>query len=61
MEGSTKREEFMNIHTHQKIDQDLCGVPLIVENSYSKVQLYSHLTTWQLMIPIWSTADLSSA
>jgi uncharacterized protein (TIGR00369 family) len=29
----------MNIHTHQKIDQDLCGVPLIVENSYSKVQL----------------------
>lgn len=31
----------MNIHTHQKIDQDLCGVPLIVENSYSKVQLQS--------------------
>ena len=29
----------MNINTHQKINQTLCGVPLAVEEGYSRVEL----------------------
>jgi len=29
----------MNIHTHNSIDNDLCGNPLIIDDGYSKVEL----------------------
>jgi uncharacterized protein (TIGR00369 family) len=31
----------MNIKTHQRIDQELCGIPLIVEDGFSQVQLHT--------------------
>ena len=31
----------MNILTHEKINRDLCGSPLAVENGYSRVELKS--------------------
>jgi acyl-coenzyme A thioesterase PaaI-like protein len=33
----------MNIRTHNSIDNDLCGNPLIVANGYSKVELKTAL------------------
>ncbi|MBW1862252.1 MAG: PaaI family thioesterase, partial [Deltaproteobacteria bacterium] len=31
----------MNIFTHKKIDQELCGRPLLVEEGFSRVELHT--------------------
>ena len=32
----------MNIFTHKKIDQELCGSPLLVEEGFSRVELHTN-------------------
>ncbi len=32
----------MNIFTHKKIDQELCGRPLLVEEGFSRVELHTN-------------------